>query len=112
MSLSASSSLTADTGASEGLLTSARSWSAETNSTDQYLQVRMLYMYFVSCLIFIRHSLRHRLQVSLDEPSLVSSVTTSGRGDAQEWVTEFTLSHSVDGETFTFIENPIDHYRA
>ena len=52
------------------------------------------------------------MQVSFDEPILVASVITSGRGDAQEWVTEFTLSHSVDGETFTFIENPIDHYRA
>ena len=69
-------------------------------------------LYFVSCLVSLRHSQRHRLQVSFDEPTLVSSVTTSGRGDAQEWVTEFTLSHSVDGETFTFIENPIDHYRA
>ena len=37
------------------------------------------------------------LQIDFGELARVTKVATQGRQDADQWVTKFTLSHSVDG---------------
>ena len=44
-------------------------------------------------------------QATFDADTLVSGITTQGRGDAAQWVTSFTLEYSADdGATYTSIQ--------
>ena len=43
-------------------------------------------------------------QATFDYETLVTGITTQGRGDAAQWVTSFTLEYSADdGATYTGI---------
>ena len=59
--------------------------------------------------IFRRTTVRHLcmcvFQATFDYDTLVTGITTQGRGNAAQWVTSFTLEYSADeGATYTRIQ--------
>ena len=59
-----------------GRLNSARSWSARVRNQNQWIQI------------------------DLGRSELVTVIATQGRADANEWVTSYYVSYSLDGEAF------------
>ena len=64
------------------LRTSADSWSAATNNPPNQW-----------------------IQVNLQQQHLVSGVITQGRGNVDQWVTEFKVEYSGDGMVWTDVDN-------
>ena len=44
------------------------------------------------------------IQVDLGENTIITKISTQGRQDAFEWVTQYKVSHSLDGRDFNFYQ--------
>ena len=85
VTLTSSSSLAGLT-ATDALPSSTHGWSAATNDDQQWIAV------------------------DLDRTLMVEALSLWSRGDADEWVTQFSVSHSLDGQQWMWIIDPLDYY--
>ena len=50
------------------------------------------------------------IAVDLDRTLMVEALSLWSSGDAEEWVTQFSVSHSLDGQQWMWIIDPLDYY--